>query len=182
MPTYKTPENFWNFLCSQGSFQYNICSEGSSAKIFTVTIIKFNNSGVTSPSSPQSSICISSLHLPALMLAILDYYFMSAHRKKIISVKRISGVKLSMGALWEFASLESETAPSSWHLPEKLPRFCISHSLTRFLSSLSISLSHIWPISQAEQMWFPRPLRPKHFSCIKLHKKLKGCVVVLGLC
>lgn len=138
MSTCKTPENFWNFLCSQGFFQYNICSEGSSAQIFKVVIIKINNSGVPSPSSPQSLICISLLHLPAPLLAVLDYYFMSGHWQKMILVKSIRGVKLSMGALWEFASLESKTAPSSRHFQRSSQDF-VFH----------IPLSDLFPISQS---------------------------------
>lgn len=142
MPTHKPSENFRNFLCSWGLFNISFAHRLHQLKFSRLLVIKCSNSGVPSPSSSQSLICVSLLHLLSPLLAILDYCPMSTHQKKMVLVNWISGVKLSTGALWEFASLESKTAPLCWQLPEKLQRFCISHPLIRSLSSLSLSLTY----------------------------------------
>lgn len=142
-------------------------------------LIKLNNSSVPSSSSSQILICVSLSYLPSPLLAILCYYFMSTHQKKMILVNRISGVKLSTVACWQFASVESKAAPSSCQLPEKLQDFVFhipiadpfpvsfSHTRTELNAQTKRVISQIFP------------LRLKHFICTMLHAKIKGYVIIL---
>ena len=101
MPTSKASENFRSFLCSWGFFNTSFAQRLHQLKFSKLLVNKCSNFGVPSPSSPQSLVCVSSLHLPSPPRATLDYYFLSTHQKKMILVNRISGVKLSTGGLWE---------------------------------------------------------------------------------